>query len=49
MATTSTKKTTTTENPFSGYYETAETQVKQFLGWQFKTSQEMIDQGLKLS
>lgn len=43
------KKYNPTENPFSSYYETAETQAKQFLGWQFKTSQEMMDQGMKLA
>ncbi len=37
------------ENPFTSYYETAETQAKQFLGWQFKTSHEMMDQGIKLA
>lgn len=37
------------ENPFTSYYETAENQAKQFLGWQFKTSQEMLDQGIKLA
>lgn len=46
MATTHEKKA---DNPFSSYYETAEIQAKQFLGWQFKTSQEIMDQGLKLS
>lgn len=37
------------ENPFTSYYGTAENQAKQFLGWQFKTSQEMMDQGIKLA
>lgn len=37
------------ENPFTSYYGTAETQAKQVLGWQFKTSQEMLDQGMRLA
>lgn len=44
-----TPKNHISENPFTSYYETAESQAKQFLGWQFKTSQEMMDQGFKLA
>lgn len=47
MATPNEKKPT--DNPFTSYYETAEGQAKQFLGWQFKTAQEIVDQGMKLT
>ncbi len=47
MATPNDKKPS--DNPFTSYYETAEGQAKQFLGWQFKATQEMMDQGLKLA